>query len=126
MSSNRVILVVDRLYGQQITALPTSAGLWIIDSPENRPHIAELKAKFTSDVSGDLTWFGDLPEISPTRRAADEIESIEEHYGEHAQRPAYSHLTIVGASPEVELLAAAEGFGFRLASSKERTLEFER
>lgn len=126
MSADQVILVVDRAYGRRIEELPTSAALWLVDSPENRPFISSLKERFTTDVRGDLTWFQDSPVLSPAGLAAEKLDTIEDHHGEYAQQPPYSRLRILGAEPDPELMAFLQEFGFRQEAAQDQVIELRR
>jgi len=126
MAVEQVILLVDRAHGARITELPASAALWLVDSPENRPCISALKSKFTPEAPGELTWFADMPQLSPAEIAATMIDSIEDHHGKYSQHPPFRRLTIIGAAAEACLLNAVAELGFREAPSVEPRLEFER
>lgn len=126
MSAEQVILVVDRSYGARLCELSSDSAIWLIDSVVNHPWLAELKKKFTPEVRGDLSWFVDIPELSPAERAASMIDTLEDHHGEYSQLPAYSRLKIVGATLDSSLRSAVENYGFRLVFEDDSVIEFQR
>jgi hypothetical protein len=126
MSAEQVILVVDRSYGARLCELSSDSAIWFVDSVVNHPWLAEVKKKFTPEVRSDLSWFVDIPGVSPAERAASMIDTLEDHHGEYSQRPAYSRLKIIGAALESPLRSAVESYGFRLVSNDGAVIEFER
>jgi hypothetical protein len=78
----RVILVVDRSYGEKLRSLPSSVPMWVVDSETNMAIIRELWRERKSTTPADIvTSFQDDSTLSPERLAESIVETIELHHG---------------------------------------------
>ncbi|MDR2920152.1 MAG: hypothetical protein LBV72_12405 [Tannerella sp.] len=124
MEKYRVILVVDRAFGERLQELPKETPIWIVDTEINKPFIhARWAEKYESHLVG-LTSFRDKPEFMSDALAASMIDIIDEHHGEISHNPPFSQLTIIGASLTILLQETLEDFGFRLVISDDNILEY--
>lgn len=127
MSLYRVILVVDRAFGERVRDLPESVPAWIVDSATNHPAIvARWERKKEKNHLTGITYFRDFPELSPAELAASMIDTIEEHHGVHSHKPSFSRLTVLGAAADAALTAALEAINFHMISADGSNLEFEK
>ncbi|BET65449.1 hypothetical protein ASA1KI_03670 [Opitutales bacterium ASA1] len=127
MDRYRVILVVDRWFGDRIRELPRGIPAWVVDSPLNHSQIVEVWSHATShDHHTGLTSFHDSTEDPPAALAAKMIATIELHHGSYSHNPPVSQLTIIGAAATSDLLAALGESGFQLVQEADSMLECEK
>ncbi len=120
MKAHRVILVVDRLFGNRLRTLPDDVPVWIVGSPENFPAIIARR----KDALSETTSFQDFPALSPADLASRIIATIEDHHGEYSQQPPMSRLTVIGADVSGILLDALEEADFRSIKKSDGAVEF--
>jgi hypothetical protein len=124
MESYKVILIVDRGFGNRLRELPQTSPIWIVDTEINKPVVQALwKEKHENPLKG-LTSFRDNPEFKPDALALSMIEIIDDHHGESSHNPPFSKLLIIGTPPTTLLLERLEDFGFRHVKVTDEKLEF--
>jgi hypothetical protein len=127
MNKNRVILIVDRGFGDRLNDLPESTPVWVVDSDVNHPFIVSRweRANANPRFAG-LTSFQDSPTLSSADLAVSMVVTIDEHHGAYSQKPPFSCFTVIGTNLDSSLVSSAEEIGFTLVSSTDSILEFTR
>jgi hypothetical protein len=110
---NKVILVLDRNYGAELSRVPTDSHVWLIESPENRDAAASYRALHPeSDVEIGVTTFTAADEDTGSEACLKILKTIDLHHGAHSSDPPYSVLEIVGAPLSRSVKDAIEALGF--------------
>ena len=123
----RIILVVDRHYGERLKTLPKDTPAWIVDSPANRPVIDELRKERAADTHpAGITSFKDVAEASPEKLAVSMLNDVELHHGSNSTNPRCNILQIVGAPMTRALDDALNRLDFLLRNVTPTALEYRR
>lgn len=109
----KVIVVLDREYGEQLPELPDSVPVWVVDTPPNRAVAERLWAerRDESHLTG-ITTFKVQSGCSPDDILVGELGTIDLHHGEYSSQPPYSILEVIGTSLNDTIKAALAEFGF--------------
>jgi len=120
----RVVLIVDRNFGDKLREIPPQTPVWIVATSTNTPEARERWAQFPNATQFDgITSFNDIP---PDLLAEVTIDNIELHHGALSHDPPMSTLEIIGCVQSLPLMRTLESLGFSLASETEAQLRFER
>jgi hypothetical protein len=126
-SDNRVILIVDRSYGDKLREFGSDLPVWIVDSAINRPVIRDQwRASSKQGHLEGITLFNDTPASSPEEVAEKMLKTIEEHHGVHSHDPAFSILEVIGVARCEYLVAPLKELVFSLSAERPMSLEFRR
>lgn len=126
MQRYRIILVVDRGFGERLLELPKGVPIWITQSAVNAPAIATYRTRWPEGYQTGLTSFRDDESLLPDQLAARMIDTIDEHHGEGAHNPPMLQLTIIGTLPTELLTKTLEELGFRLTALQGEASEYTR
>lgn len=110
-SINKVILVVDKNYGQRLLDLVGTAAIWIIDTETNRMAVQEnwrLNPKPERELS--VTTFKYSDEATATETCLSILNDIDLHHGEYSG--GYSVFEVIGTKLNKRLQAALTELGF--------------
>jgi hypothetical protein len=108
---NKVILVLDRNYGAELSSVP-DGHIWLIESPSNLEAAASYWARHESTVEHGVTTFKAADSESGSEMCLNILNTIDLHHGEYSSDPPYSVLEVVGAPLNHSVKAAIETFGF--------------
>jgi hypothetical protein len=109
----RVLVVVDRDYGQRLAELAQSGPVWILDTPANRTAAQQIWAADPnrSHLKG-VTTFKFREESSSEDILINELDTIDLHHGTHSASPPYTVLDVIGTAVTARLKAELAQFGF--------------
>jgi hypothetical protein len=95
----RVLVVVDRDYGQRLAELAQSGPVWIVDTPANRTAAQQIWAADPnrSHLKG-VTTFKFREESSSEDILINELDTIDLHHGTHSASPPYTVLDVIGTA----------------------------
>ena len=109
----RVLVVVDREYGQRLTALTQEGPVWAVDTPANRAvaqHIWDAEPN-RSHLQG-ITIFKFPKDGSPEDILVNELDTIDLHHGPFSANPSYTELDVIGTAITPRLRTELGQFGF--------------
>lgn len=114
---NKVVLVVDRDFGDRVRSLSQQTHVWLIDSAANRgaaePIWKALKLNVPEDpLAQGITLFESPSQLTPEESLADILDTLVEHH---------FHLTILeiyGVRDSARLRSVLAGSGFVVSSSE--------
>ena len=109
----KVNIVVDREFGEKLTALPLGVPVWIVDTPVNRSVVQRrwIERPQNGHLTG-LTLFGGGDDGSPEELLLGELETIDLHHGAYSHVPPYSVLEVFGSPLSAAVEAALSKYGF--------------
>ena len=109
----RVVVVVDRNYGQRLARLADSGPVWVVDSPTNRTAAQQIWAvdPTRSHLEG-VTTFKSPEERSSEDILINELDTIDLHHGTHSANTPYTVLDVIGTTVTGKLKTELEQFGF--------------
>lgn len=109
----RVLVVVDRDYGQRLAELDQSGPVWIVDTPANRTAAQQIWAADPnrSHLEG-VTTFKFREESSSEDILINELDTIDLHHGTHSATQPYTVLHVIGTAITGRLKAELAQFGF--------------
>lgn len=110
---NKVMLVLDRNYGAELSSVPTETHIWLIESPANRDAAASYRAaQGPPTAENSVTTFTAAPDDSGAETCLKLLDTIDLHHGVYSAGPQYSVLEIVGAPLSRSVRGAIEALGF--------------
>lgn len=107
---NKVILVLDRNYGAELSSVSPDSHIWLIETPGNRDAAANHRA---STVESGVTTFKLADDDSASEGCLKMLDTIDLHHGQYSSDPPYSVLEIVGAPLSQSVKSAIEALGFK-------------
>ena len=107
---NKVILVLDRNYGEELSHRAAESHVWLIDSVANRGAASDYRALHGG--SKDVTTFTAADDDSPSETCLKVLDQIDLHHGEYSSNPPYSVLEVVGTGFSGPVKVAVEKLGF--------------
>ena len=110
----RVIVVVDRAFGERLESIARGIPVWIIDSPTNRAFVEKLWREYPepSHLKG-ITIFNSPEDASAERSLLGQLDTIDLHHGAYSADPPYSELEVIGAVLTEAIQTALEQTGFK-------------
>jgi hypothetical protein len=110
----RVIVVVDRAYGEQLESITRGIPVWIIESPTNRAFVEKVWREYPepSHLKG-ITIFNSPEDASAERSLLDQLDTIDLHHGAYSSDPPYSELEVIGVVLTEAIQTALEQTGFK-------------
>jgi hypothetical protein len=115
MSHNpyRVIVVVDRAFGEQLESIPRGVAVWIVDSPANRPVVEKLRREYPEpNYLKGIGLFTSPESFSAELSFLDELYMVDLHHGEYSADPPYSVLEVIGVGLTEPIQTALEQIEF--------------
>jgi hypothetical protein len=113
MDPYRVIVVLDREYGEHLSELPPKVPVWIVDTPLNR---AAAQKSWAADSQRShlvgVTTFKTRSDSSPEEALVSELDTIDLHHGIRSANPPYTVLEVVGTNLTVALESTLSQLGF--------------
>ena len=110
-SNNKVILVVDKNYGQRLLDLVGTGAIWIIDTETNRMAVKEnWHLNPNPKVELSVTTFKYSAEATATETCLSILNVIDLHHGECYT--GYSVFEVIGTKLNKRLRAAITELGF--------------
>lgn len=110
----RVIVVVDRDYGQRLLALPPDVPVWIVDTPNNVPAI---KQRWVESPEGNhltgVASFKTSADRTPEQMFLEDFDTVDLHHGAHSADPPYTVLEVIGVSATAAIKAELAKYGFQ-------------
>jgi hypothetical protein len=108
----KVIVVVDRNFGERLVTLPEGTPVWIVDTPINSPVAHCLwKERKHNDLMG-ITIFQADSFISPEAILIGELDTIDLHHGSFSADPPYVQLEVYGTHLCNEIRTELFRYGF--------------
>ncbi len=110
----RVIVVVDRAFGEQLESIARGIPVWIIDSPTNRDFVEKVWREHPehSHLKG-ITIFNSPEDASAERSLLGQLDTIDLHHGAYSADPPYSELEVIGVVLTEAIQTALEQTGFK-------------
>jgi hypothetical protein len=110
----RVIVVVDRAFGEQLERIVRGIPVWIIDSPTNRAFVEKAWREHPepSHLKG-ITIFNSPEGASAERSLLGQLGTIDLHNGACSADPPYSELEVIGVVLTEAIQIALEQTGFK-------------
>jgi hypothetical protein len=108
--SPKVVLVVDRAFGDRIAELSKQFAVWAVDSPENTPVIRRCWSHGQQDGLG-VTSFVAGENESPEEMCDRIASTVDEHHGKFSQDPPWCEIEVYGVSLSPTLRAVFEEMG---------------
>ncbi len=112
-NTHRVLVILDREYGDRLANLDCSGPVWIVDTPRNRKaaeKIWTVKPK-VAHLDGVTTFKIDISD-SLEANLIDEMDTIDLHHGIHSSDPAYTILEIIGTQATERIKAELARYDF--------------
>ena len=110
---NKVILVLDRNYGAELSSVPLDGHIWLIESPANREAAASYRAAHgASTAENSVTTFKAGDDDTSSETCLKMLETIDLHHGVYSADPPYAVFEIVGAPLKRSVQSAIEALGF--------------
>jgi hypothetical protein len=109
----RVVVVLDREYGDRLSALAKAGPVWIVDTPLNRSAAQKIWAVDANRSHLDgVTTFKTGDDNSPEDSLLNELDTIDLHHGTYSADPPYTVLEVVGAEINERVKTGLSEFGF--------------
>jgi hypothetical protein len=109
----RVVIVLDREYGERLSQLVGQAPVWIVDTPTNRAEAQKIWAADSNRSHLDgVTTFKTKGDSSSEEALIDELDTIDEHHGIYSANPPYTIVEVVGLNISDRLRNKFSQFGF--------------
>jgi hypothetical protein len=113
LPTSRVLVVLDREYGDRLREVPLGQPVWIELSPTNEPVVRAIWA--TSDAPDHLTSISAWT-FNPANTAEylflSELGTIEEHHGTYSTDNPCTEIDVVGCPLTNEIQTALQELGF--------------
>jgi len=109
----RVFVVLDREYGERLSALTQRGPVWIVDTPVNRAAADNMRAlhRYRSHLDG-ITTFATGNGLSPEDLFINELDTIDLHHGIYSADPPYTELEVIGTAISDKVKAELSQFSF--------------
>jgi hypothetical protein len=109
----KVLVVVDRDFGERLTALESGVPVWIVDTPPNASVAQRLWKKRNQEnhLTG-ITTFRDSVSSSPEDLLISELDTIDLHHGSYSSDPPYTILEVLGVPLSERIKAELSEYGF--------------
>ena len=113
MEPYRVYVVVDRDFGENLTAIDPGVPVWIVDTPVNRAVAERLRKQrpHENHLTG-ITTFRDWNSSTPEDLFVSELDMIDLHHGSHSSDPPHTVVEVVGTALSEGIRAALSEYGF--------------
>jgi hypothetical protein len=110
---NKVILVLDPDYGDNLASLAALGHVWVIDTPANLAAASEYWAQNQKhEVKTGITTFKSSENESRLESCLNILETIDLHHGKYSSHLPYSVLEIIGLRLTDEVKSAIKALGF--------------
>jgi hypothetical protein len=117
----RVVVVLDREYGERLSQLVGQAPVWIIDTPTNRAEAQKIWAADSNRSHLDgVTTFKTKSDSSSEEVLINELDTIDDHHGIYSANPPYTVVEVIGTSISDRLKSKFSQFGFNQFESTPR------
>lgn len=110
----RVLVVVDREYGQRLTALTQEGPVWVVDTPANSAVAqqiwdAEPKRSHLQGIT-----ISKFPKMAHPQEdiLVNEFDTIDLHHGPFSANPPYTELDVIGTAITPRVRTELGQFGF--------------
>jgi hypothetical protein len=109
----RVVVVLDREYGERLSQLVGQAPVWIVDTQTNRAEAQKIWAADSNRSHLDgVTTFKAKSDSSSEEALINELDTIDEHHGIYSANPPYTVVEVIGLSISDKLKNKFSQFGF--------------
>ena len=109
----RVIVVLDRAYGQRLIELAQTGPVWIVDTAANRSIAQQIWAADPNHSHLDgVTTFKFEEGSSSEDILINELDTIDLHHGTYSANPPYTVLEVIGTPISPRLKTDFSRFGF--------------
>jgi hypothetical protein len=113
----RVVVVVDRNFGERLARLSPGVPVWIVDTPANTPVARRLwkERPESNHLTGITTYDGQKRgvDVSPEESLLNQLPSIDLHHGAYSAKRPYLQLEVIGTPLSDKLKIALGEYGFR-------------
>lgn len=112
-SPRRVLVVLDRDYGEQLRAVRPGVPVWIELSPINEPVVQALwnERPEHNHLTG-ITGLPFQPDLRAEDRLVSELDTIDLHHGAYSTGAPYTELEVIGCALSNRIRSALEDLGF--------------
>lgn len=111
-----VAIVLDPDYGQGLRSLVARAGVWVVESPANRPVIEALwNERRHERAPHDVTLFRWIDGLSAADHVEGVLRSVRNAASSGGESAPWADIEVVGAQADEEMLRALERHGLRIA-----------
>ena len=109
----KVVVVVDREFGEKLSELEQGVPVWIVDTPTNKPVAERFWKKRPNEghLTG-ITTFNDLPSLSREESLLSRLDTIELHHGAYSADPPYTVLEVFGTQLTDNAKGVLSEYGF--------------
>ena len=107
-----VYIIVDREFGEKLSALEPGVSVWIVDTPTNKAVVQHLWKELPKDRPSDITTFKFVETASPEDIFLAELETIDLHHGRYSGDLPYTVLQVIGASLSTRIKDKLSAYGF--------------
>jgi hypothetical protein len=109
----RVLVVLDRDYGEGLSTLVQRGPVWIVDTPSNRAAAEKIWAADPNRSHLDgVTTFKFGADRSPEDIFINELETIDLHHGIYSANPPYTVIEAIGTGISEKLEGKLSELGF--------------
>lgn len=109
----KVIVVVDREFGERLETLPRGIPIWIVDTSTSKPVARRLWRELPKgDHLTGITTFVASESARPEEIALSILDTVDLHHGPHSANPPYTMIEILGANLNDELRTELKEYGF--------------
>ncbi len=109
----KVFVVLDREYGERLSALVEKSPVWVVETPKNRA-IAQViwSANPNRSHLEGVTTFKAGEDSSPEDALIQQVETIDLHHGVHSASPPHTVVEVIGSGITERVKAKFAEFGF--------------
>jgi hypothetical protein len=118
-STNKVTVVFDPNFGQELELLAGDGHVWVVDTPSNRA-VAESywEQNPGHGVENGITTFKLYANETAAERCLALLPIVELHHGPNSSERPYSVLEVIGVPLSEVLKSAVEELGFRIPEER--------
>src|SRR5487761_663562 len=107
-----VYVIVDREFGEKLSALESGVSAWIVDTPTNKAVVQRLWKELPKDRPSDITTFKFAETASPEDILLAELQTIDLHHGSYSADPPYAVLQVIGTVLSTRIKDELSAYGF--------------
>ena len=108
----KVIVIVDRNFGERLVGLQDGTPVWIVDTPINSPVAHRLWKERKQDHLTGITTFQADSSTSPEDILLGKLDTIDLHHGPSSADPPYTQLEVFGTHLSDEIRNELSRYGF--------------
>jgi len=122
----KIGLVVDRSFGEKLSQLAKEMHIWVCDSDFNRQVAEKIWKDISHDLEKGVTVFDVRASETEEEMILNQIDNIDMHHGQHAQKPVWECLEVYGIHPTSKVVEGLKKHGEGRIENTENGFKFLR